>query len=731
MWPSINKIRGHQMQFSQTMHKQKRISNLGEYIHDLCQFRRIYPFQFLLRRHYFVYAILCFGSKKSCGRVMEYTAKQQPSQQQYQYQQAYDPSQYDQSAAYYSYTNQHQYQYDQGRQQQQYQYYPPPQDSSSQQYSLFCQDAAPIHPPGVPLDAAHRNQPTVYYQPQPAVEPQQQQQQQQQQVIPVTGSDSGVATANFVGNMDLAQRDNWPPQMQPASRGGRRGGRSSRGGGRGHVVNRGLRPDGSAPPYNRGRGRSGSRHFPPNGVTSAIPNSVDPSGAAAVMPPTAALPTEVPAAPLWPPPRMAWCELCRVDCNRPEILEQHKNGKRHKKNLQVHEELQKLNKVITGQQSVQVPNSGSEVVQLEKVEGSEGQHQQETSPSLAVTNDSKKETEQQKDKVNNSEASTTDSAKAKRKLGDASEARGRGFKRKMRGGRGGKYMKGNERPRRPVEPPKPKGGIPFMCELCNVKCESHVVFNSHLAGKKHIANLKRFHGHRALYGEAGLQALYPPNFNAPSPSFIPQIQQGVTDPQVVLAQLLTYVLSQAQVPGLAAPQLPLLAATSAALCAPLSSSENHYPHKFTEGSLATSEVRGGEAVKVEAETWQQSSVEKSEASLLAGINKTENQKTEPEKNEVSQQQCFTAKFEVPPPVGIDFKAENGALDLENKAVSPPMDNPILATAEYQATGDKPLLSSTSEKDTGTECKTVSSEPVEEEVEDPEEEVEDEPEEQNK
>ncbi|KAK3224897.1 hypothetical protein Dsin_004759 [Dipteronia sinensis] len=43
----------------------------------------------------------------------------------------------------------------------------------------------------------------------------------------------------------------------------------------------------------------------------------------------------------------AWCELCRVDCTSLEILEQHKNGKRHKKNLQKIEELRKWCRINT------------------------------------------------------------------------------------------------------------------------------------------------------------------------------------------------------------------------------------------------------------------------------------------------------------------------------------------------------------------------------------------------
>ena len=273
---------------------------------------------------------------------------------------------------------------------------------------------------------------------------------------------------------------------------------------------------------------------------------------------------QVPGAPFWPPPRMAWCELCRVDCNTLEILEQHKNGKRHKKNLQVHEELQKLNKVITGQQNVQMPNSElkQETVQQEKVEEFENQTPSENLNSETVSDDNIKETEQQKEAVGNSEVLAIET---EGKPQDHFAARGHGLKRKMRGGRGGKYMRTHEGSRRLVEPPKPKQVVPLVCELCNVKCDSQIVFNSHLTGKKHQGNLKRFHGHRALYGEAGLQALYPPNFNtpselqavyqpnvnSPSTSLTPQVQPGVNDPQILLAQLLmSYVLSQAQAPGM-------------------------------------------------------------------------------------------------------------------------------------------------------------------------------------
>lgn len=369
----------------------------------------------------------------------------------------------------------------------------------------------------------------------------------------------------------------------PFRGGGRRGNRPFRGGGRGHLGYYGPTPDGSAPPFRgRGRGQSGGRHFQLYGAASSNPNSasVPTEGVAASMQPPSALvpgqaplpvPTQVSSASFWRPPRMAWCELCRVDCNTPEILEQHKNGKRHKKNLLVHGELQlqKLNKVRTEQQNAQMPNTElkPEVGHPEKVEGfEEKQPSQEKLTSEVVTDDNRNDTDQ-KDTVGNSEAS----AEPEVKSGDHFAARGRGLKRRMRGGRGGKFTRTNEGSRRPVEPPRPKQVIPFICELCNVKCESQVVFDSHLSGKKHLATLKRFEGHRALYGEQGLQALYPSNLTAASTSvaphvqqgvidpqvFLNQLQQGVSDPQVLLAQLLmSYVLSQTQAQGTASPSGP-------------------------------------------------------------------------------------------------------------------------------------------------------------------------------
>lgn len=395
-------------------------------------------------------------------------------------------------------------------------------------------------------------------------------------------------------------------------------------------------------------------------------------------------PEQVPPAPFCQPPRMAWCELCRVDCTTPEILEQHKNGKRHKKNLKVFEELQKLNKVNTGQQNAQMPNSeiksDIDIGQSEKVEGNEPLAEK---TSEVLTNDNSNETEQQCAAVDNSE----DPAEPEKKQKDQFPARGRGSKRKMRGGRGGKYLRTNEGSRRPVEPPKPKVVVPLICELCNVKCESQVVFDSHLSGKKHQSNLKRFHGHRALYGEAALQALYPPNFNAPSTSVAPQVQQGVNDPQVLLAQLLmNYVLSQAQAPGMggAAPTTALASAAAAAVAAITAAPGTSYgtqnqPDSQTQGS-------------------EQTSSDGSQTALMAETK--------------AQLQSLATQSEATPTGDTDNQNVNETSELAEKNLDVPLNTTIMVPGENSGTGEQVSGTVSVKAPSSQQCDIVSSEPEE-------------------
>ncbi|GFZ16521.1 hypothetical protein Acr_25g0009300 [Actinidia rufa] len=313
-----------------------------------------------------------------------------------------------------------------------------------------------------------------------------------------------------------------------------RGGRQFRGSNRGNFGNRPPRSSGTGQPSHwrgRGRGRSGPGCFPPNGESSSSQPKASAIGEVKLSEekaePTADNSTQTlkqaSAALNKRPPQAAWCELCRVDCTSFEILEQHKNGKKHKKNLQRLEELQSASK------SVSVAGPNPEI-------GREVEENKQTLPDNLTTESSNGENKVEAETFNVEENSTLNNPS-------------RGSKRKMRGGRGGKRMKTSDGPRRPVEPPKPKVVIPLICDLCNVKCDTREVFDRHLAGKKHISKLKRFEGHQAMYGPQGLQALYPPNPIVQSLLGPQGPQQALHGPQSSYPPPGSYVSPQAHQPS--------------------------------------------------------------------------------------------------------------------------------------------------------------------------------------
>ncbi|RDY04186.1 hypothetical protein CR513_12126, partial [Mucuna pruriens] len=340
---------------------------------------------------------------------------------------------------------------------------------------------------------------------------------------------------------------------------GRGGGRPFRGSGRGRFNHH----------RGRGRGRGGDgREFSSHSSEPTIANVADvpaADGATSVMQPSSVSgqsslpnPAEVPSAPLQAPPCKLWCEICKAECNTPEMLEQHKNGKRHRKNLLVHEEVQRL-KVLSEQQSGNISTSQSNLtIQPEKVQESENKGlPEENMGSEATANNHNDETELQNNVAGVSKVQTEEPQEEPRYN---FAIQGHGFKRKMRGGRGGKYMRSDDGSRKPVEPSKPKQVTSFICELCNVKCDSQVVYNSHLTGKKHLSNFKRVHGHQALNGEAWIQPLHPPKINPLSNvnNFTVQgvnVPHHINDPRNLLAQLLMTVLSNVQIPAPPATQI--------------------------------------------------------------------------------------------------------------------------------------------------------------------------------
>lgn len=320
---------------------------------------------------------------------------------------------------------------------------------------------------------------------------------------------------------------------------GRRGGGNSR---RGKQENIGLhhsRHGGVVPPFHgkgrgrgqgRGRGSGGHKQFASHNASSSHsgPSATEgvelteeeepkqiggkeiPQDAAAYVPaPEAAATLNKKAG------QACWCELCRVDCTSMEILEQHKNGKKHKKNLQRLEELKKANQPGIGIQSGQkeVESNSVATVPPGNVQ-QDGENHQALPEGLGSGTNSEQQIEliDKNDTVKQAEIPQGHPSDSQARLPRTGQFDNRrGLKRKMKAGRGGKRMKSFEALKRSVEPPKPKVVIPLICDLCNVKCDTQEVFERHLAGKKHIAKLKKYEDHQARYGPMGLQALYPPN----------------------------------------------------------------------------------------------------------------------------------------------------------------------------------------------------------------------------
>ncbi|KAL8129140.1 hypothetical protein V2J09_018295 [Rumex salicifolius] len=435
-----------------------------------------------------------------------YQHYQQPHQQQpHQQQEATNPSAYDPSTqSYYASVQQYNpipHQPQEAQTDYSSYYYP---DYSNSYQSHVTTDPNSTHPPGVTIPAempqTHaQNHRDLYFRHWFENIQQQQRQQQRQQIVYMA-----------------------PGHTTTAARGGR-GGKPNRGGR--HGLSRG-----------RGKGRGGTRGTVPQQPSSSAPGQ-SAIGAA----------------------RMVWCEICKVDCNTPEVLEQHKNGKKHSKNLKVYQELQSCSKIQVELQTPQIeaPDLLLVAAQPENKEG--GSAEKQPIISDAVSGNSNGGVDTSKDPADKAKSSGAQASEEKVQIGGA---RG-GIKRKtMRGGRGGKLMKCSNDSRKPAELVKPKKTVDLFCDLCNVKCESQVVFNSHMAGKKHLSNIKKLQGRHPAVGNppitevvpSTLQTLYPATPNAPSaPSSSQENQQRLTDAQALPSS--NTLVNQAQDPQAALVEL--------------------------------------------------------------------------------------------------------------------------------------------------------------------------------
>ncbi|KDP27219.1 hypothetical protein JCGZ_19918 [Jatropha curcas] len=132
----------------------------------------------------------------------------------------------------------------------------------------------------------------------------------------------------------------------------------------------------------------------------------------------------------------AYCEVCQVDCNSKEVLDRHKLGKKHKKNLE------KLQEAAAGPANSSVP----------------------VNPFIGP----------QKEPDN---VKTSNVQKGKKKVARPAEDLETKRRKIVQGGAAVEAIR--------------------ICAICNVVCNSENVYNFHLSGRKHAIMLKK-HGIRMV-----------------------------------------------------------------------------------------------------------------------------------------------------------------------------------------------------------------------------------------
>ncbi|KAL5987328.1 hypothetical protein ACLOJK_038493 [Asimina triloba] len=146
----------------------------------------------------------------------------------------------------------------------------------------------------------------------------------------------------------------------------------------------------------------------------------------------------------------AWCEICNIECNSKDVLDKHKMGKKHKKNL-------------------------------EKIE------------------------EAKKEAATAKAAANRNPAAAKATPGEAGNAAS-GQATRRKGGPGAEVEDLETKRRKLMESGAAADSL-RVCAICNVAVNSETVFNYHLAGQKHAAQVKK---HAAAVAGAAAPAVAGP-----------------------------------------------------------------------------------------------------------------------------------------------------------------------------------------------------------------------------
>lgn len=151
-----------------------------------------------------------------------------------------------------------------------------------------------------------------------------------------------------------------------------------------------------------------------------------------------------------------WCEICKVDCNNKSILDQHKLGKRHKKNLR---KLVAENVSILTQSSSQTPAQAPASANILPAPTTLALPPSVSTASVIVV------------PIGNLDVVKPVSGQKARKKAAANEDLETKKRKMLEGGVAAKDVR--------------------MCTICNVVCNSEVAFTDHLAGQKHATMMKK------------------------------------------------------------------------------------------------------------------------------------------------------------------------------------------------------------------------------------------------
>ncbi|KAH9331628.1 hypothetical protein KI387_003736 [Taxus chinensis] len=185
-----------------------------------------------------------------------------------------------------------------------------------------------------------------------------------------------------------------------------------------------------------------------------------------------------------------WCSVCEIECNSREVLESHYLGRKHKRRLEKNQELLAFQKKANERHTQQLgPGNTEDNLKRNKEKDTQtllGNSLINTKKNQNALPDIKLQAHQQPavtEKVKNldknqnqggvAEAKASDSNLGKRKQKTKAAADNIDTKRQrlLDAGTAITELK--------------------VCTLCNAVCNSQVVFDSHLAGKKHAAQVKK------------------------------------------------------------------------------------------------------------------------------------------------------------------------------------------------------------------------------------------------